>query len=67
MERDEAGTYARLKTLRHELIEPILASHGGRFVDLKGDGAIVEFQSAVEAVEAAEGQSRRCAAGSVES
>ncbi len=53
MERDEAGTFARLKTLRHELVEPILARHGGRFVDLKGDGAIVEFQSAVEAVEAA--------------
>jgi adenylate cyclase len=53
MERDEAGTFARLKTLRCELVEPILARHGGRFVDLKGDGAIVEFQSAVEAVEAA--------------
>jgi class 3 adenylate cyclase len=52
-ERDEAGTFARLKRLRRELIEPVLARHGGRFVDLKGDGAIVEFQSAVEAVEAA--------------
>jgi TolB-like protein/class 3 adenylate cyclase len=52
-ERDEAGTFARLKLLRKELIEPVLARHGGRFVDLKGDGAIVEFQSAVEAVEAA--------------
>ena len=27
--------------------------HGGRFVDLKGDGAIVEFGSVVGAVEAA--------------
>src|SRR5690348_15681153 len=53
MERDEAGTFARLKKLRKELIEPILARYGGRFVDLKGDGAIVEFQSVVEAVEAA--------------
>jgi class 3 adenylate cyclase len=53
MERDEAGTFERLKRLRHELIEPVLARHGGRFVDLKGDGAIVEFQSAVAAVEAA--------------
>jgi TolB-like protein/class 3 adenylate cyclase len=53
MERDEAGTFARLKELRKALVEPVLAQHGGRFVDLKGDGAIVEFQSAVEAVEAA--------------
>src|SRR5690349_14269319 len=53
MERDEAGTFARLKRLRQELVEPVLALHGGRFVDLKGDGAIVEFGSAVEAVEAA--------------
>ncbi|WP_046867213.1 tetratricopeptide repeat protein [Microvirga massiliensis] len=53
MERDEPGTFTRLKQLRHELVEPILARHGGRFVDLKGDGAIVEFGSAVEAVEAA--------------
>jgi class 3 adenylate cyclase len=45
MERDEAGTFDRLKRLRKDLIEPILARYGGRFVDLKGDGAIVEFGS----------------------
>jgi TolB-like protein/class 3 adenylate cyclase len=53
LESDEAGTYARLRALRKELVEPILERHRGRFVDLKGDGAIVEFRSAVEAVEAA--------------
>ena len=53
MERDEAGTFARLKRLRRELVEPVLERHGGRFVDLKGDGAIVEFGSVVDAVEAA--------------
>ena len=53
MERDEAGTFERLKRLRKELIEPVLERHGGRFVDLKGDGAIVEFGSVVSAVEAA--------------
>ena len=53
MEADESGTFARLKLLRADLVEPILAQHGGRLVDLKGDGAIVEFQSAVDAVEAA--------------
>ena len=53
MEADEAGTFARLKSLRRELIEPVLREHGGRFVDLKGDGAIVEFTSVTSAVEAA--------------
>jgi TolB-like protein len=53
MQQDEAGTVARLKVLRRELIEPVLGRLGGRFVDLKGDGAIVEFHSAVAAVEAA--------------
>src|SRR5689334_1751812 len=53
MERDEAGTFARLMRLRRALIEPVLERHGGRFVDLKGDGAIVEFASVVAAVEAA--------------
>ena len=53
MEANRAGTFTRLKQLRHELVEPILQLHGGRVVDLKGDGAIVEFQSVVAAVEAA--------------
>ena len=53
MERDEAGTFERLKRLRKDLIEPVLDRYGGRFVDLKGDGAIVEFGSVVSAVEAA--------------
>jgi len=60
MEHDEAGTFARLKAIRKELVEPVLARHGGRFVDLKGDGAIVEFQSVVAAVEAAAETSGRC-------
>jgi len=38
IERDETGTLARLKALRQELIEPILAGHGGRIVKLMGDG-----------------------------
>jgi adenylate cyclase len=53
MESDEAGTFARLKRLRLEVLEPILHRHGGRIVDLKGDGAMIEFASAVDAVEAA--------------
>jgi hypothetical protein len=47
---DEAGTIARLKTVRKELIEPLIAEHRGRVVKLTGDGALVEFPSAVHAV-----------------
>jgi adenylate cyclase len=47
---DEAGTLARLKTLRREIIDPTIAAHSGRIVKLMGDGALVEFASAVDAV-----------------
>src|SRR3984957_10944805 len=47
---DEAGTLARLKELRRELIDPTIASHSGRIVKLMGDGMLVEFGSAVDAV-----------------
>jgi adenylate cyclase len=50
---DEAGTIARLKALRQELIESLIAEHHGRVVKLMGDGALVEFASAVDAVECA--------------
>src|SRR5512134_1635902 len=53
MEADEAATHARLKALRQELIEPAIARHKGRMVKLTGDGALVEFPSAVGAVLAA--------------
>ena len=47
---DEAGTLARLNALRRELIDPMIAAHSGRIVKLMGDGALVEFASAVDAV-----------------
>jgi adenylate cyclase len=50
---DEAGTIARLKALRKEFIEPLIAEYHGRVVKLMGDGALVEFASAVDAVECA--------------
>ena len=53
MERDESGTLARLKDQRKELIDPTIAKHRGRLVKLMGDGALVEFASAVDAVECA--------------
>ena len=47
---DEAGTLARLKALRRDLIDPLIAAHSGRTFKLMGDGALVEFASAVDAV-----------------
>jgi adenylate cyclase len=53
MAADEAGTLARLKGLRKNLIEPTIAEHHGRIAKLMGDGALVEFASVVDAVECA--------------
>jgi len=50
MGMDEAGTLSRLNALRRELIDPAIAAHFGRVVKLMGDGALVEFASAVDAV-----------------
>ena len=50
MGMDEAGTLSRLNALRRELIDPTIAAHAGRIVKLMGDGALVEFASAVDAV-----------------
>src|SRR5215831_13616516 len=43
----EEGTLAALKTCRRELIDPKIAEHRGRLVKTTGDGALVEFASAV--------------------
>jgi adenylate cyclase len=50
MEVDEAGTLARLKTHRIELIDPAIAKNRGRIIKTTGDGMLVEFQSVVDAV-----------------
>jgi adenylate cyclase len=53
MGRDETGTLARLREHRKKRLEPALARNGGRLVKLTGDGALVEFASAVDALSAA--------------
>jgi adenylate cyclase len=50
---DEAGTLTQLQALRSEIIEPQLAKHSGRLFKSVGDGFLVEFASAVQAVNCA--------------
>ncbi len=50
MGEDEAGTHERLKAHRKDFLEPLISEHEGRVVKLTGDGALVEFPSAVQAV-----------------
>ena len=53
MSRDEEGTLNRLKAHLGELVEPHIAAHRGRIVKRTGDGLLVDFASAVEAVRCA--------------
>src|SRR5262245_33784209 len=53
MGADEEGTLARLNTHRREFLEPKIAEHRGRIVKRTGDGILIEFASAVDAVRCA--------------
>jgi adenylate cyclase len=53
MGADEAGTLARLKAHRRELIDPNITEHKGRIVKTTGDGLLIEFASVVDAVQCA--------------
>jgi adenylate cyclase len=53
MGHDEEGTLRRLKAHLGDLVEPRIASHRGRIVKRTGDGLLVDFASAVEAVRCA--------------
>jgi len=50
MGTDEIGTLRRLKQLRRDVIDPTIDAYQGRLVKTTGDGLLVEFPSAVEAV-----------------
>lgn len=52
MERDEAGTHARLREIRAQVTDPAVLRHGGRLVRTVGDGLLVEFPSALAALQA---------------
>ncbi|HEX9524769.1 MAG TPA: hypothetical protein VF949_17450, partial [Reyranella sp.] len=53
MSHDEEGTLRLLKAHLGEIVEPHIAAHRGRIVKRTGDGLLVDFASAVEAVRCA--------------
>lgn len=53
MEKDEAGTLAALKSRRKQVLQPLVARHNGRVFKVTGDGVMVEFASAVNALQCA--------------
>ena len=50
---DEEGTLERVRAIRKDLIDPVIATHRGRIVKTTGDGLLVEFASVVDAVRSA--------------
>ncbi|MGH6981751.1 MAG: hypothetical protein ACREFC_11140, partial [Stellaceae bacterium] len=50
MAADEAGTMRRLKSVLAKAVEPTVAEYGGRIVKTTGDGVLVQFNSAIDAV-----------------
>jgi TolB-like protein/class 3 adenylate cyclase len=53
MQADEAGTLAALKERRKKVLEPLVSRHRGRVFKTAGDSVLVEFGSAVNAVQCA--------------
>ncbi|THK34027.1 adenylate/guanylate cyclase domain-containing protein [Ensifer sp. MPMI2T] len=53
MERDEEDTHERLQTMLRDVVRPTVEGHRGRIFKTSGDGFLVEFASAIEAVRCA--------------
>lgn len=53
MEADEGGTLAALMARRREVLEPLVVKYQGRIFKVTGDGVLIEFASAVNAVQCA--------------
>jgi adenylate cyclase len=53
MGADEVGTLAALKAVRREIVDPAITEYRGRIVKTTGDGILVQFASAVDAVSCA--------------
>lgn len=65
MEQDEASTLNALKSRRKEVLDPLVAKHHGRVFKVTGDGVLVEFASAVSAVQCAVELQREMTAANV--
>jgi adenylate cyclase len=63
---DEAGTLARLRTLRREVVDPLVAENGGRVFKTTGDGLLAEFPSTVQALRCAIGVQERLRGGELQ-
>ncbi len=50
MGQDESGTLRRIKAIRRQVVDPNIAEYHGRVVKTTGDGILIEYPSAVEAV-----------------
>ncbi|MEI2297932.1 adenylate/guanylate cyclase domain-containing protein [Ensifer sp. MJa1] len=66
MERDEKATYTQLMARWRDVLEPLVATHQGRVFKTTGDGVLVEFSSAVNAVECAAALQRAMAAANAD-
>lgn len=53
MGADEVGTLEALRAHRRDIVDPAIADHKGRIVKTTGDGLLVEFSSAVDAINCA--------------
>ncbi len=63
---DEEGTVSRLRALRAELVDPVVAANGGRVIKTTGDGRLIEFGSVVDAVRGAIEVQRKMAVRNVD-
>ncbi len=66
MGENEAATLERLKQRRREIFAPQVSEHQGRIIKLMGDGALVEFASAINAVTCAVAVQKRMAEANAE-
>ncbi|RWL14190.1 MAG: hypothetical protein E5X54_24230 [Mesorhizobium sp.] len=53
MEQDETSTLTTLKARRRRVLEPLVSHHQGRIFKIAGDSVLIEFNSAVRAVQCA--------------
>jgi adenylate cyclase len=65
MGADEVGTLTALKAIRREIVDPAITEHKGRIVKTTGDGLLVEFVSAVDAITCAMAVQAKMADGSL--